>query len=211
MAFPTLGILDNFNRGDEDPATNWTDLENGVEVVSNELQNDTAGTASCIAMYDVATYGADCEAYFTIVDAAYYCNAVFLRGTTLVWATFDGYCIYSSRESSELRICRCDDGSLTELGAAVSWKAEDGDKIGGECIGSTIKGYVDDGGVGWAEKMSRSDATYGNAGYVGVRFQAGTDKFGQIDDFGGGTIAAGGVAPTAALYGPLVGPMGGPI
>ena len=36
MAFGDTGIIDDFNRGNENPITDWTNILNGGEIVSNQ-------------------------------------------------------------------------------------------------------------------------------------------------------------------------------
>jgi hypothetical protein len=81
---------------------------------------------------------------------------------------------------------------------AVTWT--NGDKAGIECIGSTIKGYQYTSGA-WTEKISRSDATYGSTGYLGmVQNNTGTSPI--MDDFSGGTVVSGArLAAVRALLG----------
>ena len=188
MAFPTTGILDNFNRGDEGPppSSNWTDILNGLKVVGNEVKGNSTNQYNW-SCWNVGTFGPDCEAYITMSDnMTNGGRGTCLRCTTLDSGTIDGYLSgWYAANDEELRIYRIDNGGFTQLGASVSWISDVGDKIGGEAIGGTIKCYVDDGGAGWAEKLSRDDATYGDAGYVGYRIFKHLEA---SDDFGGGTI-----------------------
>ena len=187
MPVGDTGIIDNFNRGNEQPITNWTDIANGLEIVSNVAEG-TSVAAYNWAMYDAATYGPDCEAYFTIitVPGAGGCGLM-LRGTTLSVGTIDGYLAWYSHASgvgSEIRIYEILNGGLTEL-AATAQSLSSGDDLGGEIIGDEIKVFYDTGG-GWTEGLSWTDSTYGDAGYLGLRLWS--NSF-PGDDFGGGTLA----------------------
>src|SRR5690348_743920 len=72
MSFPTTGILDNFNRPDEDPATGWTKDPNSafvpVRVVSNTLRIQSGHGTSFSWNYNDAGNGSgpDAEAYVTV-------------------------------------------------------------------------------------------------------------------------------------------------
>lgn len=190
MPFPTTGLLDNFNRGNEGPplSANWTAVATGHQVVGNAAVPG-GESFGVVSMYNVSTYGADCEAYVTLATHITARMGVILRGTTLVEGTWDGYYVVAFTNTDDIVIERVDDDARTQLGAAVAFVWADGDKIGGEAIGGTIKGYIDDGGAGWAEKISRDDATYGAAGYVGIRSYV-TAGGAEYDDFGGGTVGA---------------------
>lgn len=195
MAFPTTGIIDDFNRGNEGPplSGDWTDGNDGHKVVSNEAQPETNSTA-CLSFYNASTYGADCECYVTLADAFQYQMACFLRATTLVEASWDGYEVYADDNGSELTLERVDNNSETEIGTPYDIGFDDGDKIGIEAIGSTIKAYMNDGGAGWVERVSTTDGAHGNAGYLGLWSWTHDTSQNEYDDFGGGTIAAGGLS-----------------
>ena len=193
MAFGDAAILDNFNRDDEGPppSADWTDLVNGMKVVSSRVEGTTAGVNW--SMWDTSTFGPDCEVYMTMAEKFSTTGVgVFTRGTTLVSGTIDGYLMHYNDTTDKLEVNRCDNGAFTLLGAQVDWTSEAGDKLGGESIGNTHKTYVNEGA--WVEKVSRDDATYGSAGYIGIRPISDFD----MDDFGGGTIA-GGIAVFASI------------
>ena len=124
-------------------------------------------------------------------------QAIAIRATTLVLATWDGYTCHAQVDNDRILIERVDNDARTQLGASVAFTWADGDKIGLEAIGSTIKGYIDDGGAGWVEMLSRSDATYGSAGYLGLLTIASANT--RYDDFGGGTVVAAGAGMSISL------------
>ena len=190
MAFPTTGIIDNFNRSDEGPplSSNWTAVSNGHKVVSNTCEATISG--DCRSLWNASTFGPDCEAYITIVEETAWCQSVYLRMTTLVNGTMDGYNCYADTGNDYIEIFRVENGGFTQLGASVAHTWADGDKIGGECIGDTIKGYIDSGS-GWGEEISRTDSSYPDAGYIGLRTQPVPAAYMTLDDFGGGTIVSG--------------------
>lgn len=197
MAFPTTGILDNFNRDDEGPppSASWANITDGLEVIGSECAGDQA--AENISYWNVATFGADCECYASIVN---------LTEAHGVWArmkdvgasnTLDGYWVRVVAADT-IRIYRVDDGSATQLGADVTQTVAAGDKLGIECVGDQVSAYFDDGGAGWGAIGVRTDATYGAAGYIGANI---TDTSQRLDDFGGGTVVVGGISiPVAMRY-----------
>jgi hypothetical protein len=196
MAFPTTSVLDDFNRSNEGPppSANWTDLLNGMEVVSNACKGDNGGDAN-VSLWDAATYGADCEAYLTITTRGSNLQLLYLfaRCTTLNIATFDGYdveyTVVDGVNNDTVIINRIDNGVTTQLGATITLEFANGDKLGIEAIGSTIKAYRCPSGGSWGDISSggRSDSSYGSAGYVGLGCYSNTYV---LDDFGGGTVVS---------------------
>lgn len=188
MAFPTTGLLDQFTRGDEGPppSASWTTMDQGHKVVSNQCDTNAVGEDTFVSGYNASTYGPDSECYFTAVVVNDFGEGVFARLTTLVLATTDGY-LYWRSSTNVTRLYRTDNGGFTQLGAdGPAFTIANGDKLGIECIDDSIKGYIDDGGAGWAEEIARTEGTYGDAGYLGIRSNPGAGDTGTIDDFGGG-------------------------
>ena len=183
MAFPTTGILDNFNRANEGPppSASWTNVENGLEVNSNTCKGD-ANNLGNWSNWNVETFGPDCECYITLTNQS--AENLYARLTSVnTWD--DGYSVTVFQ--NEVQIYRLDDGGRTQLGATIAQTSVSGDKLGMEIIGSSVTAYYDDGGAGWGSIGVRSDGAYSNAGYLGVRV---FDNDREFDDFGGGTIAA---------------------
>jgi len=188
VAFPTTGILDDFNRGNEGPppSASWSTLDNGLEVDTNQLKGVTNGTNT--SYWNVETFGADCECYYTIANAADE-HGVLIRLKDVVGEdTLDGYLIWQA-DVDEITIARLDNNVPTALGAAISQAVVSGDKLGVECVGDQISAYFDDGGAGWGSIGVRTEATYGAVGYIGAYLE---DVDGRSDDFGGGTVVVAG-------------------
>ncbi|KKL92143.1 hypothetical protein LCGC14_1887670 [marine sediment metagenome] len=146
MAFPTTGLLDDFNRGNEGPppSADWTTLVEGHKVVSNECQSNNTSASQNVSMWDTNTFGPDCEVFISIPTLPDFRVEVALRTTTLVLGTHDGYRVSADMGNNGIEIRRVDNGANTQLGADVAFTWAVGDKIGGEVIGSTIKGYIDE-------------------------------------------------------------------
>ena len=197
MAFPANGVLDNFNRADGDAGANWSKIWSGdymFTVASNQIKCPwSANWAN--AGWNVATFGADCEAYVTIATVSGANSiSVYARMSALNTAGGpNGYRV-SLTALNTLSIQRLDSGSPTTLGATISQTISNGDSLGIECTGSTIKAYYKASGGSWTEIGSRTDATYGAAGYIGLECYNDVIRF---DDFGGGTIAG---APARVSY-----------
>lgn len=182
MPFPTTPILDNFNRGDEGPppSASWTDVVNGLEVNTNECAGDTVGTNR--SYWNIRTFGGNCEGYYTISvhDVG---SGIYARQT--LPPMDDGYFVNASEWQDKVMIYRNDNGVDTKLGADINQVFANGDKVGIQCIGSSISAWFDDGGAGWGSIGTRTDDTYSAAGSLILYIEAQT---GRADDFGGGTI-----------------------
>jgi hypothetical protein len=203
MAFPTTGILDNFNRANEGPppSSNWdgkvyTNDSTAWSVVSNVADS---GGSNSRNYWDVTTFGPDSEVYFTIAaipspTTNYADVCVLLRAVGVGTgggggSTTDAYHAGWHKidaGSDLLEYYRVDDSAYTQLGSSESvTEMANGHKFGASMIGSTLQAYADTGS-GWAVfGTSRTDSTYTAAGYIAILTG---EPSTQIDDFGGGTV-----------------------
>lgn len=113
MAFPTTGVLDNFNRTNANPLDgSWTNgwWDNGnMRLVSNQLQGTTANKWNG-ARYNAATYGADCEVYIEFISGADEFEICLRVGGTE--ANPDGYELLTKPDTDgRAKIVRIDDGA----------------------------------------------------------------------------------------------------
>jgi hypothetical protein len=204
MAFPTTGVIDSFNRSDEDPLSDggkWSigpdDFggTNNLRVVGNECWH--GGATSSNGYRNDQDYGPGCEVYCTITNIPATAVLLYARCVNIGAGTTDGYAVYFNFSGTDdALICRVDNDSLVGLGAAITPPAPyaNGDKLGLECIGSTIAAYVFQSGS-WTQLGTRTDGTYTAAGKIGVRLSdAGANT--RIDDFGGGTVVGGAPSPS---------------
>ena len=220
MSFPREGVLDNFNRANEGPppsaswANNW--LGNGLKVQSNALIAHV-NAANNGSYWSAGTFGPDCEIYLTLASIwssnvwGHIALAARIVDPTNATAV-DGYSVSiesdgsgQPRGSSYYRI---DNGVYTRLGSAFTrgsnWTA--GERLGLELIGSTLQAYIFSGGSWSTLTTSRSDSTYNAAGHLSIS----TDRTEWTgDDFGGGTVGAGGAA-LPHLATPIYRPAGWP-
>jgi hypothetical protein len=193
QGFPGTLILDDFNRANEGPppSANWVypliPADGGLEIIGNEL-GSTVQTASS---YWNTLVGPDCEVYVVVHVPPSTANSepyveLYARATD-AGATIDGYAVqwYYDGENWRLILIRYDDGAGTTLDMTVM--ALDADReIGMSLIGPEITVYVD----GW-QQLSFTDATYGDAGYIGVRLaNQDVDQGARLDNFGGGSEVA---------------------
>ena|SRR3989338_4294409 len=190
--FPTTGILDNFNRADENPlGANWTTAGgDGLRLVSNQVRNVTPNAATAIERWNVATYGADVEIYITLATSGT------VDDLQLYWrvdtSLHSGYVVKISDFADTIKIYEiAAGGTHTQLGATISQAVSNGDSYGISHVGSTITVYRKPAAGSWTSLGTRTDNTHAAAGYLAVGFweAPGTTR---IDDFGGGTVVSAG-------------------
>jgi hypothetical protein len=201
MAFPTTGLLDNFDRANEGPppSTNWTTAvlsgagtgHDGVEVAgSGQLKGN--GSADNFGQWNVQTFGPDSEVFCAIDTMADTLFCILYLGLLNIGAnTTDGYCLRFDKEAAtdEFNIGRIDNGAITFLHAGVQQELTLTDSIGFERIGSTLTGYHKPVAGSWTQILQVSDSTYTSAGHIGIMLRGGTML---ADDFGGGTVVPAG-------------------
>lgn len=167
----SASLIDDFNRTNEGPplSSSWTQsgrVSYGFQVVTNEGQAETVSN-TCEEYYNVRDYGPDVEAHYTIgqVSSTTF-SSVAVRMADEDTANVD--CYYAQqRGTTGLQLWRLDNDTDTALGSIQTQTIATGDKIGISAIGTTITGYFDDGGAGWAPFDSTMDSTYSSAGPVG--------------------------------------------
>lgn len=189
MAFPTTGVLDNFNRADSSGlGASWTGSlwagEPTFDIVSNAAKSAANYRSN---YYNVSTFGPDAECYATWSGGRGWLY-VRVNGTG---ATLNAYGCRAETTVGTNAIIRIDNGVETVLGAAFAIPTS-GDQVGISAVGSTITCYYN--GVSQA---TRTDATYSASGYLGFE-GAGTCVF---DNFGGGTIVTATTAQNLMLLG----------
>jgi len=205
MGFPHTSVLDDFDRANSSTTIggDWTMFMRSagsydMGISSNQAYNPDAEYNGLI--YDAAQYGPDCEVYVTVatlpdLDSVGLKLYARLKDVTVDAWNYDGYRIlfypYASGGTKiSLNICRVDDSVETQLGASVQgFAGANGDKFGMRLRGSTIDGWFQSSGGSWELKLTRTDATYGAAGYLG--FYSGSESTWRMDDFGGGSLGRG--------------------
>jgi len=186
MAFPTIStVLDDFNRADEGPppSASWAGpilgQPFGIKVVSNTVKGNGAGASS--GAWN-ATFGPDCEARISLVTASGIMG-LYMRMSSPTSSSADGYHLRTDNVNNWL-IYRIDNGTSTQLGSTVNGPAT-GTMLGAELIGDQIVMYHFISGA-WSSTITRTDATYGAAGYIGL---VGANTTFAYDDFIGGTVS----------------------
>lgn len=193
MAFPTTGILDNFNRSNEGPppSSYWSsDVSDGWKVVSNKMVPGTDVAHYCDAFWSTPYSGA-VEFYYTIdTDSAnatiYHSLYFFMQSTN--WSVDRGYLLQYVKTPAPVEkivLYRDTDGSYTEL-RSVNQAVDAGDKIGISVSAAGVMQiwfYDASGAATWTELgATATDTTY-TSGYTLIE----TDAYDiKLDDFGGG-------------------------
>jgi hypothetical protein len=199
MAFPTTSTLDDFNRGSI--GSGWTADPLGLshailEIVSNSI-NGGAGAVHTAAYWNATTYGADTEAgcLCPVWDTGgnFHGVSIFVRlaqvGSS---STVDGDRYNFRNDTADVNndlveLYRINNGVETQLTNGTVSNYANGDSVGVEAIGTTLKAYRKRGGT-WTEIDTHTDSSPINAaGYIGLHTTDGWST-GTCDDFFGGTI-----------------------
>ena len=198
MPFPTTGILDNFNRANENPVSqggNWTSPQNAGDttegVVTNVLVRGDSAASTASAYRSNASTGDDCEVFATVAikgnNDEYSC--IRLRVQTGTLGNYYQARLRPQAGTDLVHIDSAASNTWTQLGAAVSQEFAVGDAWGLEAIGTTLTFYFQASGGSWSSLFNRTDSTYATGGYLADYVEFGT--WGH-DDFGGGTVVTGG-------------------
>lgn len=194
MAFPTTGILDDFNRPNESPLSdggNWLSRNttaNELQLVSHFARGVDATTLSS-RYWSPQTYGPNCEAYVSAVRAVNYTTddyvRLWLRITNPGAAGETGYVMQWSNDVNGLRIFNetaRETFSTIAQDAAARWGVAGAtDQLGIEAVGTNVTVYQNGTSV-----LTVSDSTYTAAGYLALGVK---DNDTDMTNFGGGTIS----------------------
>jgi hypothetical protein len=211
MAFPTTSVLDDFNRANGALGSNWTNDPFGTTQPAPAITSNavTFGTFGCAAWWNPGTFGADSEVFCTVATKPANGTGflqLLARIQTPGSTAGDAYKaeLSPATGTDTVDVYRVINGVDTAVGS-VSQEFNAGDKVGMEVTGTgatvTIKIFRHDG-VSWAQVgASISDtnaARIVTAGNIGLGcFQSTATAV--ADDFGGGTLAAGGGATVTAV------------
>jgi len=192
MAAPVTGILDAFDRANESPlAGSWShvinpdmDEETGL-YLSNQTVYNHAEFATATAWYNASTFGADQEAYGTLAYPSAPYHRLYVRLTSPGTGNVSGYYCTYQNVSGVVSLARIDSGAETLLESVLTGVLYD--KLWLSAVGSTLTVYGYYNGA-WQTALTKTDATYASAGYVGMGMIAtGADESITFDDFGGGS------------------------
>lgn len=209
MTFPTTSILDDFNRGDTGPppSASWVTpaaAVGGLKVISSQLASDDDSYGYRSAWN--TAYGPDCEFYATCAAATNGTTQfeLYIRMDSNQLANYftsgDGYVLIVSVNSGGAGAFELDKVSTGVFSTLdfTNLTFVSGDSFGIQMIGSALKAFHKPAAGSWTEILSVTDGTFSGAGYTGLMIN---DAVGRLDNFGGGTLSLGPVAPTADFSG----------
>lgn len=180
MAFPITPVLDTFNRANEGPPmTGWTDLLNGLRVVSNQCVGSNA--AGNISYFTGAPAGPNAELFATIITKPSDGSSVVMIHVS---PALNGYgaALFADAAVDVVGVVRYDAGVGTLL-ASAGQEMTSGDKLGYERVGNLHRVWACISGV-WSPFAAALDATYTAAAQLGILT---ADATTTLEDFGGGT------------------------
>lgn len=185
--FPITPVLDDFNRPDEAPPTNWTaSIPASLGIVSQELACIFAPGSDVVGYYDVQTFGPDCENRIDLIAVPEDGGQFFLyiRESADYGAT-DGYYIAVYRDDAgDDTITLVHARTSTILGTCII-TLQAGDSFGLRCMGNYIDVWYKPVGGIWSPAIATMSSLSVGAGYFGVFVQASTTR---LDNLGGGTL-----------------------
>ena len=200
MPFPSTSVLDSFTRADGAPGANWsTPITVGwlpMTIVSNALSEDSAGFGFDSHYWSASTFGPDCEAYAKIATKGSNNAMVMARIQSPNSVDVDAYVVRA--DSFDTKIRKLVNDVYSDLGAAIATVIPAGDSFGISCVGTTIEAWHKPAAGPWTLLGSRTDSDISGAGFIGLHTDS-TNKGWSFDDFGGGSIMAGGPADAVAF------------
>jgi hypothetical protein len=156
-------------------------------ITSNQLDPKGNFNASCY--WSAATFGPDTEAYITITTKPADGNCAHLTvresgSGGSISGYFGEFCSVVGADTWD--IYRFDNGvGYIYISTHGTQELSNGDSMGLEAIGSSIKLYYKPAGGSWTVESSATDSTYSGAGRIAVGNE---DPTYRADDFGGGTV-----------------------
>jgi hypothetical protein len=201
VAFPTTGVLDDFNRAGPGVGANWSNdpFHGGSTAYAIQGSTVVGATGYSEEWWNAATYGPDCELFVTVVTKptegssgqGFWVNSRLVQPSAAA-STADGYDVFVSTlvGTDKVQIMRYDNAISTVLTPdTLTQEFASGESLGIEIIGTTITAYRKSGGT-WSSIGSRTDGTYSAAGFLSFGWSDSGTNPGRFDDFGGGTVVA---------------------
>lgn len=183
MGFPTVPIVDDFNRADEGPppSSNWTALVNGFTVASNQMAVDVGGSDN-ITGWNVTTFtNVDTFIFLPTVDGTW---AIGLINT----ATVDGY-LFRYDGAGDIFLERVDSGVPGATLATTSHTPANGNGYGYRRINNSHSGWLYTGGAWQSTPLLDGGSDSTHSGALTAVVIASSSAW-RGDDFGVGVPAA---------------------
>ncbi len=169
---------DDFNRPDSSTVTGWTEMDDNWSIVSNQLAPGTSTTARILYSSPLST--SDHYAEIVLSNATTTSMGIFARADIGA----NNFYLWRNNGSSWNLFYNLS-GSFNVIGTYAA-AAVNGDVARLQCVGSTIKAYVN--GV---ERVSVTDTQIANGLYVGVRSEASSTA--RYDNFAAADVVSGNV------------------
>jgi hypothetical protein len=200
MANPTTGVLDDFNRADENPITGggrWItptpSSGANIQVISNEAgTTDSSGGSE--AYWLPQRFAADQEVFATCTTKPDTGNWFFLNCridsndsasafvSSHFWVCYSGTGA-GGTDHIALRRFSSAFGQVDLATADISWSS--GDKFWMTALGDVYTCYRDSGS-GYTQELQATDTQYNQAGFISFQLK---NHVVRIDGFGGGSVA----------------------
>lgn len=183
-AFPSTGILDNFNRGNNPVGANWYVYEGTLTVDNNRVRGNTAGDySSGVWVASIDPGWTDCEVFAQILTGYYYSldwrvsengayTAVIVRNDGAGNDVINIYKFSATYPEGEL------------IGATIVQEIAPGDGVGIRMVGTLIEVFYWNQ-TSWSKIAERTDSHITGPGAIGLGTRLTTY---YMDNFGGGSL-----------------------
>lgn len=164
--FPTVGVIDDFNRANENPiAAPWTIVTGtpDCQILANEfaISSGTYGQA-----FYSSISAADVDAFATIVVKSGDMLMMFRMGGTSDSTKF-GYEIIVGATTIVLNTHPAGGGGVTLISSTTT--AANGDRVGGRAIGTSLELWHKPSAGSWTRLGTATDSTFTAAGYLNLQ------------------------------------------
>jgi hypothetical protein len=200
---PVNGVLDDFNRPDEDPLSDggrWiTPTPNtggSLQVISDQCAGRSA-TGGSEMYWHQQRWKANMEVFCTLAvkplaNEWFFLNLRINNNDTASAFVSSYFLLMTALSGTDkIEIYREQPGgggtAVTTQLAIVSQEFAAGDRFWFTAIDNVLTGYRDDG-TGFAQVLTVTDTAFNNDGFISVQIKNATCR---IDDFGGGSIPVG--------------------
>ncbi|MBK9924287.1 MAG: hypothetical protein IPP66_03260 [Anaerolineales bacterium] len=192
----STSVLDNFNRANGAPGTNWSGSTSGFSVVSNRLDIGSGGQ-----IFWGTQFGTDQDAYttFSTIDPAGTQQAILLKSQSKTsWNNGVIGVLYDAINKRVQVFSYSSVQGWIQHGTNISLTMSNGDQLGARArANGTIDIYHN--GVSIASRDASTWTYTTSGGYAGIWFVGSGNAV--IDDFSGGNVVAGStntpLSPTA--------------
>lgn len=197
MAFPTTGVIDDFNRANETPlsvAGAWATpvfiSDGNFNLTGNQLVDPSAAWRSIYR--DTPTYGPDSEVFITMPTLPTTAVELVARLQNPNTGSCLGY-MMDVTPGGAWGVYKITSNIQNQIGVNATQAVANGGSVGMEVLGSnptTINGYYRPPAGSWSLVITRSDSTspHTAAGFIGLAANLGIAGGQSLDDFGGGTV-----------------------